>query len=157
MFFSTLEPITLTPGAVMHAVTQRNGVPMLYNTASSSNLPSLYLCLARNVLGRAPLTPCFVRGNRTPTQPHSFGNRQGAVADSRNGACNGSRLYEGIFWIWCYGRGQPRWVTVAEAELQKEAISDARRRAADTMKRRREERGEDYYRKPAAGDGAASD
>ena len=47
---------------------------------------------------------------------------------------------------------------LAEAELQrKAAISDARRRAADTMKRRREERGEDYYRKPAAGDGAASD
>ena len=63
VFFSTFEPITLTPGAV----TQRNGVPMLYDTASSSNLPSLYLCLARNVLGRVPLTPCFVRGNRTPT------------------------------------------------------------------------------------------
>ena len=28
------------------AVTQRNGVPTLYDTASSSNLPSLYLCLA---------------------------------------------------------------------------------------------------------------
>ena len=90
MFFSTFEPITLTPGAV----TQRNGVPMLYDTASSTNLPSLYLCLARNVLGRVPLTSCFVRGNRTPTLPHSFGNRQGAVADSRNGAGNGSRLYE---------------------------------------------------------------
>ena len=77
VFFSTFEPITLTPGAV----TQRNGVPMLYDTvtASSSNLPSLYLCLARNVLGRVPLTPCFVRGNRTPTLPHSFKNRQGVM------------------------------------------------------------------------------
>ena len=36
VFFSTFEPITLTPGAV----TQRNGVPMLYYTASSSNLPT---------------------------------------------------------------------------------------------------------------------
>ena len=36
VFFSTFEPITLTPGAV----TQRNGVPMIYDTASSSNLPS---------------------------------------------------------------------------------------------------------------------
>ena len=35
VFFSTFEPITLTPGAV----TQRNGVPMLYDTASSYNLP----------------------------------------------------------------------------------------------------------------------
>ena len=97
VFFSTFEPITLTPSP--GAVTQRNGVPMLYDTASSSNLPSLYLCLARNVLGRAPLTPCFVRGNRTPTLPHSFGNRQGAVADSRTGAGNGSRLYEVNIWM----------------------------------------------------------
>ena len=61
---------------------------------------SLYLCLARNVLGRVPLTPCFVRGNKTPTLPHSFGNRPGAVADSRNGAGNGSRLYEVNIWMW---------------------------------------------------------
>ena len=62
--------------------------------------------------------------------------------------------------MWRYDRGQPRRVTVAEAELQRQAaISDARKRATDTMKRHREERGEDYYRKPAqdAGDGAASD
>ena len=60
------------------------------------------------------------------------------MADSRNGAGNGSRLYEVNIWMWRYGRGQPRRVTVAEAELQrKAAISDARRRAADTMKRRR--------------------
>ena len=72
----------LTP----NADTQSNAVPMFYNTASSSKLPSLCICLARNVLGRVPLTPCFVRGNRTPTLPHSLGNRQGAVAYSRNGA-----------------------------------------------------------------------
>ena len=73
VFFSTFKPITLTPDAV----TQRNGMPimMLYDTARSSNLRSLYLCLARNVLGRLPLTPCFVRGKRIPTLPHSFGNR----------------------------------------------------------------------------------
>ena len=49
---------------------------------------------------------------------------------------------------------------LAEAELQrKAAISDARKRAADTIKRCREERGEDYKWKLAqdAGDGAASD
>ena len=79
------------------------------------------------------------------------------MADSRNGAGNGPRLYEVNIWKLRYGRGQPRLVTVAEAELQrKAAIFDARRRAADTMKRRREERGEDYYRKPATGYGAAS-
>ena len=36
-------------------------IPMFYDTASSSNLPSLYICLARNVLGRVQLTPFFVR------------------------------------------------------------------------------------------------
>ena len=63
------------------------------------------------------------------------------MADSRNGAGNGSRLYEVNIWMLRYGRGQPRLVTVAEAELQwKAAVSDARRRtaSADTMKRRRE-------------------
>ena len=37
------------------------------------------------------------------------------------------------------------------------SLSDARRRAADTIKLRLEERGEEYYRKSAAGDGAAQD
>ena len=46
VFCSTFKPITLTPGAV----TQRNEVPMLHDTASSFNLPSLYICLASNVL-----------------------------------------------------------------------------------------------------------
>ena len=100
---SALSNISLTPDEAM----QRNRVPILYNTASSSNLPSLSLCLARNVLGRVPLTPCFVQGNRTPTLPHSFGNHQGAVAaaDSRNGAGNCSRIYEVSIWMWRYGRG----------------------------------------------------
>ena len=70
VFFSTFEPIKLTP----NAFTQRNGVPMFYYTAGSINLPSLYICLARNVLGRMPLMPCFMTGNRTPTLQHSFGN-----------------------------------------------------------------------------------
>ena len=68
VFFSPFEPITLTPNAVCTTM-QRNRVPMFYDTASSSNLPSLYICLARNVLGRVPLTSSFVQGNRTLTCP----------------------------------------------------------------------------------------
>ena len=156
VFFSTFEPISLTPNAVM----QRNGVPMFYDTASSSNLPSLYICWAKNVLGRVPLLPCFVDGNKTPTLPHRFGNRQGAVADSRNGAGNGSKIYELNTWMWRYGRGQPRRVTVAEAEQQRKAcIVNARKQAAATLKRRREERGADYCtrRLPDASEDSASD
>ena len=54
VFFSTFEPIRLSPGSLM----QRSGVPMFYDTASSRNEPSLYICPAANVLGRVPLMQC---------------------------------------------------------------------------------------------------
>ena len=142
VFFSTFEPINITPQSIM----QRNGVPMFYDTASSSgNEPSLYLCPAGNVLGRVPMIPCFVAGNKHPTLPHSIGSRQGAVADTRQDAGNGSRLYELSPWMWRYGRGQPRKASVAVAEARRqERVSEARRQAAETAKRRREQRGDDY-------------
>jgi hypothetical protein len=91
---------------------------MFSDSASSTNLPSLYLGRAENVLGRVPMMPCFVAGNSTPTPalPHRFGDRNGAVADTSAGRGNGSRLYELNLWMWRYGRGQPRHFTVAEAE-----------------------------------------
>jgi hypothetical protein len=111
---------------------------MFYDSASSTNLPSLYLCRAENVLGRVPLMPCFMGGNSTRTLPHRSGNREGAVADASAGRGNGSKLYELKLWMWQYGRGQPRHVTVAEAETRrKERTQDARRRAAETLKRSR--------------------
>jgi hypothetical protein len=59
------------------------------------------------------------------------------------GRGNWSRLYELNLWMWCYGRGQPRKVIVAEAEQRlREQMSEQRQRAAETMKRRRAERGE---------------
>ena len=68
--------------------------------------------------------------------------RAGATADSSVGRGNGSRLYELNLWMWRYGRGQPRKVTVAEAEQRrKERLTEARKRAVQTLKRRREERG----------------
>jgi hypothetical protein len=69
----------------------------------------------------------------TPTLPHPFGNREGAVADASAGRGNGRRLYELNLWMWRYGRGQPLHFTVAEAEQRR------RRRAAATLKRRLEE------------------
>ena len=85
VFFSTLEPINLPIDSVM----KREGLPMFYDSASSTNLPSLYLCLAENVLGRVPLMPCFVGGNSTPTLPHRFGNSQGAVAKGCTSSTSG--------------------------------------------------------------------
>ena len=96
VFDSTFEPITVTPNAIM----QRNGVPMFYDTASSSDLLTLYICWAKNVMGRVPLMQCFVGGNRTPTLTHCLSGSQRAVADSSKGAGNDSRLYELNTWMW---------------------------------------------------------
>ncbi len=60
VYFSTLEPNELTPDSIM----QRAGVPILYDSASNPRLPCLYICPVANVLGRAPLIPCFIGGNR---------------------------------------------------------------------------------------------
>jgi hypothetical protein len=149
VFFSTFEPIDLTPNSLM----QRNGVPMFFDSASSSSLPSLYLCKTDNVLGRVPLMPCYLRGNQTPTLPHQFGDRGGAKADTSRGRGNGSVLYELNLWMWRYGRGQPRKVSVAETmQRRKERVNAARQRAAETMKRRRSEREEPVLVEDATGD-----
>ncbi len=50
VYFSTFESIDLTPDSIM----QRDGVPMLYDSASNPRLPCLYICPVANVLGRAP-------------------------------------------------------------------------------------------------------
>ena len=68
VYFSTFEPIELTPDSIM----QQAGVTMLYDSASNPRLPRLYICPVANVLGRAPLIPYFIGGNSHPTIPHSF-------------------------------------------------------------------------------------
>ena len=99
--------------------------------------------LEERVLGRVPLMPCYLRGNPTPTLPHSFRDRDGAKADTSLGRGNGSRLYELNLWMWRYGRGQPRKVNVEEAERRRrEQLCERGQRAAETMKRRRAEREE---------------
>ena len=138
VYFSTFEPIELTPDSIM----QRAGVPMLYDSASNPRLPCLGICPAANVLGRAPLIPCFIGGNRYPTIPHSFKDdrRLGdASADTQRDRGNGSRLYEVNIWMWRYGRGRSRMVSIAEAErIRSERVSESRLRAAETRKRRSE-------------------
>jgi hypothetical protein len=56
VYFSTFEPIDLTPDSIM----QRAGVPTLYDAARNLNprgprLPCLYICPVATVLGRSPL------------------------------------------------------------------------------------------------------
>ena len=141
VYFSTFEPINRTPNIVM----QKAGVPMLYDTVTASNprLPSLYIGPVANVLGRAPLIPCFIDGNTHPTIPYKFKNSRilgSASADTQPDRGNGSRLYEVNLWLWRYGRGQPRTMFIDEAEAaRQDRISEARRRAEETKKRSREE------------------
>ena len=136
VYFSTFEPIKLTPGSVM----QRAGVPMLYDLASNPLLPCLYICPVTNVLGRAPRIPCFVGGNSHPIIPHSFKDDQrleSASADMQRDRGNSSRLYEVNIWTRRYGRGRPRMVSIAKAErIRAERLSESRTRAAETRKRR---------------------
>jgi hypothetical protein len=91
VYFSTFEPIDLTP----HSIMQRAGVPMLYDSASNPGLPCLYICPVANVLGCAPLIQCFIGGNSHPTIPYRFKDdrRTGhASADTQRARGNGSRL-----------------------------------------------------------------
>ena len=135
-FFNTFEPVELTPNSVM----QRQSVPMLYDSASCAALPSLYLCHAKNVLGRVPMIPSFVAGNAHPTIPHSFRGRQlaGGMADTQPNRGNGSRLYEVNLWMWRYGRAQERKVSIRKCmEARAKRMREARGRAAETRKRRR--------------------
>ena len=107
VYYSTFEPIALTPDSIM----QQTGVPMLYDSASNPRLPCLYICPVANVLGRAPLIPCFIGGNSYPTIPNSFKDdpRLGsASADTQRDRGNGSRLYEVNIWMWRYGRAKCR-------------------------------------------------
>ena len=133
VYFSTFEPIELTPDSIM----QRAGVPMLYDSASNPRLPCLYICPVANVLGRAPLIPCFI--SRYPTIPHRFKDdrRLGdASADTQRDRGNGSSLYEVNIWMWRYDRGRSRMVYITEAErIRSKCLSESRLRAAGTRKR----------------------
>jgi hypothetical protein len=79
-------------------------------------------------------------GNLHPTLPNSFGDCDGAKADTSRGRGNGSRLCE-------------LKVTVAEAgQRRKELTSEQRRKAVETMKQHRAEREEPGRMEAESGD-----
>ena len=108
-------------------------------------LPCLYICPVANVLGRTPLIPCFIGGNRHPTILYRFKDDRrigDGSADTQRDRGNGSRLYEVNMWMWRYGRCRPRMVSIADAErIRAERLSESRTRAAETRKRRSEAAG----------------
>jgi hypothetical protein len=128
------EPISLTPDSCM----QRNGIPMVYEWASSQ-LPTLHVCPVENVLGRVPLLPCYLKRNLYNTIPFSLRHHvpAGAAADSRQDSGTGSGLFEVNIWMWRYGRAFPRTISIKDAEeMRRERVRESRRRGAETLKRR---------------------
>jgi hypothetical protein len=83
-------------------------------------------------------------GNNHPTLSYHLKDdwRIGhASADTQRDWGNGSRLYEVNIWMWRYGRGHPRMLSIAQAERitgRAERLSESRIRAAEKRKRRSE-------------------
>ena len=135
VFFSTFEPIRLTPDSCM----QRKGVPMLYKRAATVLL-TLYVCPVENVLGRVPLIPCYLNGNTRNTIQYKYRGAipSEAAADSRQDSWTESRLFEINIWMWRYGRTFPREFSVADAAaMRKQRVQESRAQGAATMARRR--------------------
>jgi hypothetical protein len=137
VYFSTFEPIDQTPDSIM----QQAGVPMLYDSASN---PRLFIYPVENVLGLAPHS-VFHRWQQSPHESTSLQGRSSPWkrlrrhTDTQRDRGNGIRLYEVNIWMWRYGRGYPRMVSIAEAErIRRERISESRARAEETRKRRSE-------------------
>ena len=138
VFFNTFDPIQLSPHSVMH----QNDIPMLCEDAPSQ-IPTMYICPVTNVLGRIPLIPCYMDGQKHPTVPHRFRKAElgGAIPDSRPDSGTGSRLYELNVWLWNYGRSLPRPISVAETDkIVQKRMSESRLKGTETKKRRREGR-----------------
>ena len=81
-----------------------SGVRLLYEPYPT---PSLYVGLVTDILGRAPLMPCFMAGNSTLTIPSCFArHKQSAfpfgLADTDGSS--GSNVYEVNLWMWQFGR-----------------------------------------------------
>jgi hypothetical protein len=137
VFFNTFEPISLTPDSCM----QQKGVPMLYER-SATVLLSLYVCPVKNMLGRVPLIPCYLNGNKSNTIQHRYRGDipPEAAKDSRPDNGNGSRLFEINIWMWRYGRTFPREISVADAKaMHKQRIQESRAQGAATLQRWREQ------------------
>ena len=128
-------------------------ITMLYEpgpwdpAVSSSKLPILHVGFAEHILGRVPLTPCFLDGNSTNTIPHTKRSEAAAFphgkCDSRAGAGDGSKVFEVNMPLWRFGRGKTRSMSVEDAErLRSERLSAARRQAGETRRRRRAARDE---------------
>ena len=147
IFYSAFKRTVLTPQNNMQ---RRLGVIQLYEPGPWPALePVLHVDFLSNVLCRVPLVPCYIAGNRTPTIPRSLRTLKRSQfpdgrADSEAGKGDGSKVYEVNDWLWKFGRGMPRKISVAETERMREKMrSLSRQRAWATRKRNAEMRDRD--------------
>ena len=143
VFFSAFERVNLTPDKPMQRILD---IQQLYEPGPWPSLdPIMHVGLLRHVLGRAPLVPLFLQGNSTATIPHGMRNLRSRFpngrADTQPDKGDGSRIYEVNNWLWEFGRGMPRRMSVAATERLRSAMRvDARAKAWATRKRNREMR-----------------
>ncbi len=71
VFFSPFEELHLRTAGIMES----RGI---HRVNESSPVPTLYIGLVEDLLGRVPLIPCFLEGNSTSTIPHwhKYSSRQ---------------------------------------------------------------------------------
>ena len=134
VFFNTFDPIQLSPHSVMH----EKDIPMLCEDAPSQ-IPTMYICHVTNVLGRIPLIPCYMDGQKHPAVPNRLRKSEsgGAIPDSKPDNGTGSRLYELNVWLWNHGRSLPWPISVAETdEIVQKRMSESRLKGAETKRRR---------------------
>lgn len=129
MFYRQFEKFNhpLTPDHPL----QRAGMEMVYDAFP---IPLLYVDHIDKALCRAPLMPCFINGNETPTIPQSFAKQQrrcfphGQADKSKKN--HGSKVFEVNHFIWNYPRPRPRVGTVEESQRRREDTLAARNRKA---------------------------
>ena len=66
-FFSTFDPIELSPQSVVH-----EKVVLMLCEDTPSRISTMFICPVTNVLGRITLIPCYMDGQNHLTIPHRF-------------------------------------------------------------------------------------
>jgi hypothetical protein len=114
VFFSAFEDLHLQFTGTMES----NQIRKLYKP---SPVPTLYVGLVEDLLGRVPLFLCFLDGNTTSTLaiPFKYSARQGCADGHGPETRRGSHVYEVNAWLWNFGRPQPRVASLSVAKTEK--------------------------------------
>ncbi len=138
VFFSPFEELCLRTAGIMES----RGIHRVYEP---SPVPTLYVGLVEDLLGRVPLVPCFLDCNETSTIPHKYNSRQKdafeyCCADGEGpNSRRGSHIYEINTWLWNFGRPQPSvgGLSVSKTEkIRRKSWSEASKRGWATKKAR---------------------